>query len=177
MSGEGGWWLPPGLMIRRSHAQRFPTPTAAGAGLCIAGFGFIGMGLWGRRETRLGLARERVVGPADTPVADPAAARSMAEFVRESTLRSTRGRTYSETEPYVDAAGEPTPDAALAAKHELTGQPLENPDHELWIQSTTLQTALLQAYMAFRLAELTIAIGSAFVLAGLGLTAADRRGH
>ena len=52
---------------------------------------------------------------------------------------------------------------------------MENPDHELWIQSTTLQSALLQAYMAFRLSELTVALGAALAAAGVGLAAAGHR--
>jgi len=107
-------------------------------------------------------------------VTSAAAARSMAELIRRNTLDATGGRTYAETEPYVGSDGRPTSDAALAVKDERTGQPLENPDHELWIQSTTLQSALMQAYVAFRLSELTVALGGAFVAIGIGLGAGAR---
>jgi hypothetical protein len=77
------------------------------------------------------------------------AARSLAEQIRESTIASAGGRTYAETDD-----GEP--------------------EHTLWLQSTTLQTALVQAYMGSRVAELTMGLGAAFVVAGAGLSAAGR---
>jgi hypothetical protein len=43
-----------------------------------------------------------------------------------------------------------------------------------WLQSTTLQTALMQAYISSRLAELTIGLGAALVTAGAGVTALAR---
>jgi hypothetical protein len=43
------------------------------------------------------------------------------------------------------------------------------------MQSTTLQTALMQAYMAFRVAESTVALGAVLVVAGAGLAASGRR--
>jgi hypothetical protein len=151
-------------------------PTAAGAVVGVNGLGFIGLGLWGLRQTRRGLTREHIAGPPGVgSVCTAGRARAMAEYIRQSTLEATGGRTYAQTAPYVDAAGTPTASQDEAAKDVQTGQPVESPDHDLWIQSTTLQTALMQAYMAFRLAESTMAIGSALVLAGIGLVAAGRR--
>jgi hypothetical protein len=121
-----------------------------GLAVGCAGLGFVGAGLWARRDVKRMLARERIVNPDDaTPVDGPAGARAMAELIRRRTIEATDGRTYAETD-------------------------VESPDHALWIQSTTLQTALTQAYMAFRLAELTIALGGAFVAIGAGLAAAGR---
>ena len=46
----------------------------------------------------------------------------------------------------------------------------------LWLRSTTLQTALVQAYIGSRIAELTIGLGATVLTAGAGLTAlAGRR--
>ena len=56
-----------------------------------------------------------------------------------------------------------------------TGGLLENPEHALWLQSTTLQTALMQAYIGFRLAQLTVAVGVAFCAVGAGLAALGHR--
>ena len=113
-------------------------------------------------------------GRRRSAVTNASRARAMAEFIRRNTLEATGGRTYAQVAAYVDAEGRPTADAERAVKDERTGQPLENPDHDLWIQSTTLQTALTQAYLAFRLAELTIALGASFALVGIGLVAAAR---
>jgi hypothetical protein len=157
-----------------------PVSVVTGASVGLAGVGFIGLGLWARREAGRTLERERIVrgrenGRRNSAVTNALGAREMAEFIRKDTLEATGGRTYAEVAAYVDAEGKPTADAERAVKDELTGQPLENPDHDLWIQSTTLQTALTQAYLAFRLAELTIALGASFALVGIGLVAAARR--
>jgi hypothetical protein len=99
----------------------------------------------------------------------------MAELIRGNTVEATGGRTYVEIDPYVDAEGDTTPDAARAAKDERTGGPIESPEHALWIQSTTLQTALMQAYTAFRLSELTVALGASFVAVGIALADISHR--
>ncbi|MGE5690694.1 MAG: hypothetical protein ACM33B_09060 [Pseudomonadota bacterium] len=166
-------------MIARTEAC-VPSPASGvGAVVGVAGLGLVAAGLWGRFDVARALARERVVLPeADPPgriVAGARDARAMAEFIRRNTLETTAGRTYAETDPYVDPDGRPTAERALAATDERTGEPVESPDHALWIQSTTLQTALMQAYVAFRLSELTIALGGAFVAVGLGLAAGGRR--
>lgn len=148
---------------------------AAGIGVSLAGLGLVGLGAWARRDVARALAQERIVDAPGGPVTGPASARALADVIRESTLGATGGRTYSETPSYVGSDGEPTSDRALALTDERSGAPVEHPDHALWVQSTTLQSALMQAYMAFRLAELTAAIGGAFVLAGIGLAASARR--
>lgn len=156
------------------------TGGVAGALTAAAGVGLVAVGLWGRLDVRRGLARERIVSTGDAkqpnrPVTSPSAARSMAEVIRDNTLSATSGKTYGETPPYVDATGAPTSDRALAAKDAVTGAPVESPEHALWIQSTALQTALMEAYLAARLAELTVALGATFVGVGAGLVAASRR--
>ena len=154
-------------------------PSAAGVAVGLAGVGFIGAGLWARREVRLALARERIVSVPEAerpsaPVTTGAAARSLAEVIRRNTVEATGGNTYAQVAPYVDAEGNPTSDSARAAKDERSGQLIENPDHNLWVQSTTLQVALMQAYVASRLAELTIAMGASRFTVGVGLAAAGR---
>ena len=156
-----------------------PASPAAGIAVSLAGLGFVALGLWARRDVKLTLAQERIVSTLDAehpaaPVTNAARARSMAEVIRRNTIEATRGRTYAEVDPYVDAEGTPTADAALAATDAATGQPLENPDHALWIQSTALRTGLIQAYMAFRIAELTIAVGASFFAVGVGLVGLRR---
>jgi hypothetical protein len=141
----------------------------SGIGTALAGAGLVGAGIWARREVRTTLARERIASP---PVTCGSAARSLAETIRERALTASGGRTYAETELYVDSTGSPTSDRALAIIDERTGEPVENPKHELWLQATTLQTALMQAYMASRIADLTITLGAALVAAGAGVTAA-----
>lgn len=141
----------------------------------LAGVGFVATGLWARREVQMNLARERIVDtPGSAPVTNGTAARSLAETIRSNTLAAAGGRTYAEIDLYLDAERKPTSDRERALEDERSGEPVENPEHALWLQSTTLQTALIQAYMGSRLAELTIGLGAAFVAAGAGLAAAAR---
>ena len=167
-------------MTARADTTASTLPTASGLAVGVAGLAFVGVGFWARRDARRALAQERIVGPAGrdrpaAPVTDASGARALAELIRQNTVDAAGGRTYTETDAYVDAEGKPTADRELAAKDERTGRPVENPDHALWIQSTALQTALMQAYVALRLAELTVALGASFAAAGAGIAAAGRR--
>jgi hypothetical protein len=108
-------------------------------------------------------------------VASASSARALAETIREQTLEATEGRTYAETPSYLATDGSATGNAADAMLDPATGRPVDNPDVALWLQSTTLQTALMQAYMAFRLTDLMIGVGGALALAGTGIAAAGRR--
>jgi hypothetical protein len=151
-----------------------------GVGVVLSGVCLFGVGLWARRDIRRALARERINAPvgaggASRPVTSASAARGLAELIRDQTLASTDGRTYAETDEYLAADGSTTGDASLAMRDEATGVPVRNPDVDLWLRATTLQTALMQAYLAFRLAELMIALGGSLVLAGIGLGAAGKR--
>lgn len=148
---------------------------AAGTGVVLAGLGLVGLGLWARRDVQRGLSRERIVAPGGTPVASAPAARALAETNREETLNATGGRTYSETPSYLAGDETATSDESAALKDDVTGKPVQHPDAHLWIQSTTLQTALMQAYLAFRVSDLMLGLGGALVLAGAGIAAAARR--
>ena len=152
---------------------------SAGSLLVLAGAGLVGAGLWARRDVTQSLARERIVGTGDmTPpnaqVVSAGAARQLAEVIRERTVSASGGKTYAEVDLYVAADGSTTSDHSLALVDERTGEPVESPAHALWVQSTTFQSALMQAYMAFRLAELTAGLGVGFVVAGAGIAAAGR---
>jgi hypothetical protein len=151
----------------------------SGIGTVLAGAVLVSVGLWAKREVRATLTRERIVsspnaGAKSSLVTCGTAARSLAEVIRRSTLESAAGRTYAEIEPYLDHDGNPTSVREDALLDVRTGEPLENPMHALWLQSTTLQTALMQAYISSRLAELTIGLGAALVTAGAGVTALAR---
>lgn len=155
-------------------------PVAAGVCASLGGLAFVGVGIWARRDVARALARERIVSTADAtppsaPVTTAGGARSMAEVIRRRTIEAAGGRTYAETEQYLDADGNPTSDVDRARTDEHTGTPVVNPAHDLWIESTTLQNGLMQAYVAFRLAELTTAIGVTTLALGVGLTALGAR--
>jgi hypothetical protein len=145
----------------------------SGIATALAGACLVSVGIWARREVRTTLARERITSPQSArPVTCSTAARSLAELIRESTLDAAGGKTYAETDLYLGSDGNATSDRERARIDERTGEPVENPKHALWLQATTLQTALMQAYMGSRIAELTIGLGAALVAAGTGVTAA-----
>ena len=146
-----------------------------GIGVMLVGLGVAGVGLRSRKDVRRGLEQERIVAPGGSSVSTASAARALAETIRQQTLGSAGGRTYAETDPYLGEDGSTTSDAANAMRNEVTGKPVDNPEVVLWIQSMTLQTALMQAYMAFRVSDLMLGLGGALVLAGTGITAAARR--
>jgi hypothetical protein len=112
---------------------------------------------------------------AGTPVQGPAAARALAETIRERTLEAAGGLTYAEVPSFVDGSGAPTSDADAAVRDARTGAPVRNPQVELWLQSMTLQSALMQAYTGFRLAQFTTAVGGSLAALGLGLALGARR--
>lgn len=140
----------------------------------------VAAGAWAHRDVRRALERERVAGiggavPAGKPIRSAADARAMAETIREKTLEATGGVTYAEAPSFVTADGVATGSAADAAQHPVTGAPMRNPDVDLWLQSMTLQSALMQAYMGFRVAELTAAIGTCLGALGVGVALTARR--
>ena len=153
-------------------------PFGAGAIVMGAGLGLIGVGAWARREVRQALAEERIVGtadmsPPDAPVTGASAARALAELIRRRTVSAAGGRTHAETDMYLGVDGRTTSDEELALTSDA-GLPVHNPAYDLWVTSTTLQTALMQAYLAFRLAELTAGIGAVLAVAGVGIAASAR---
>jgi hypothetical protein len=148
---------------------------AAGTGVVVTGVALAGLGLWARRDVLRGLSRERIVAPDGAPVTSASAARALAELIREQTLETTGGKTYAETYEYLAADGSTTSDVTHALTDESTGNPVRNPDIDVWLRSTTLQTALMQAYMAFRISDLMLVLGGALALAGAGIAAAARR--
>ena len=86
------------------------------------------------------------------------------EIIREHTLTSTKGLTFAEmprTIPKLDEAG-----------NQIIGEDgkpvmMLNAARDIWTQSTTLQSALLQGYMAWKLSELVMGLGAAFIFMGL----------
>jgi hypothetical protein len=135
-----------------------------------------GVGLWARRDVRRGLERERISmalepGEPSRPVRSAPDARKLAEVIRSQTMEAAEGRTYAETDQYLASDGSTTSDRSQALVDERSGEPVANPAYTTWIASTTLQTALMQAYLAFRIADLTLGVGAALAAAGAGLAA------
>jgi hypothetical protein len=138
-------------------------------GAIVFGVVLIGAGLFMVREARSAhdevrdtLAAERIVSAedADIPlvaVTGPAEAKAQADAIRTHMLKTTNGKTYAE----LDRA---------------------DPNRAQYLNSVTLRTALMESYMAFKIAELVQGVGIIVVLIGgsqvvlgiyLGLTTAS----
>lgn len=126
----------------------------AWVGAIVFGFVLAGAGLFmvneGRAaysEVRDTLAAERIVTAEDAavplaPVTGPAEAKAQAEIIREHVLRTTGGKTYAELDR-------------------------SDPNRTLYLNSVTLRTALMQSYMAFKIADLVQGVGVLVALLGL----------
>ena len=146
---------------------------AASIVLIAFGIGAIYMGIDGRDRVRSDLAREQIVGTEDSTIPGQlvdtgAEAQAFAKVMREHTLESTGGKTYSEMGRFLDANGKDTNDEKAAAINEQTGKPVENGLRNLWVTETALTTALNTAYFAESITTFVMAIGGALLLIGIG---------
>jgi hypothetical protein len=126
----------------------------AWTGAVVFGFVLAGAGLFmvneGRAaysEVRDTLAAERIVTAEDAeiplaPVTGPAEAKAQAEVIRKHVLATTGGKTYAELER-------------------------TDPNRAVYLNSVTLRTALMQSYMAFKIADLVQGVGVLVALLGL----------
>jgi hypothetical protein len=99
-------------------------------------------------------------------------ARCFAQYMRIHALEDTGGLSYAQMGRFQsaakpgDAAG--TSDEEAAAKDER-GEPISNPQRNLWVTETALATALNVSYMAEQISIFGIVVGIALLLTGIGL--------
>lgn len=144
---------------------------AASLILVVFAIACIVVGIRGRDDVRDTLARENIVGTADSTIPGQLVdtgdeARAFADVMREHALSATGGKTYSEIERYVTEDGTPTNNADEAAQD--NGEPRENPLRQLWITETALSTSLNTAYFAEQVGNFAIVMGIALLLTGIG---------
>lgn len=162
--------------------------------LIAFGIGAIAMGVNGRSTVRDNLALEKITGSpdmnpkaiaaeakeagltgvalptksvADQPINNGSRARTFASYIRIHTLESSGGKSYAELPRFATKDGKGTDDEKLALTQE-NGRPVDNPTRNLWITSTSLQTALNTAYFAENVALFAIVMGIALLLTGIG---------
>lgn len=143
----------------------------AWVGAVAFGLVLIGSGLYMVRESRIAhndvrdsLAAERIITAEDAeiPLAlvdSPAKAKAQADIIQQHTLAITEGKTYAELER-------------------------NDPRRQTYLQAVTLRTALMESYLAFKVADLVMGVGAIVALLGashvvlglyLGLVVAPRR--
>ena len=159
---------------------------AAGVVLIAFGIGALYMGIDGRGVVRDSIKQEQIVfGDASDPavakhasqwagqqVTNGDQARAFAKVMREHTLESTGGLTYSQMGRYQLASNPNDPkgtsDTAAALKDD-SGQPVANHARDIWVTETALTSALNMSYMAEQLSVFGIVVGVALLLTGIGL--------
>jgi hypothetical protein len=98
-------------------------------------------------------------------------ARCFAQYMRIHALEATGGLSYAQMGRFQsaakpdDAAG--TNDETAAAK-DSSGNPVSNPQRNIWITETALATALNVSYMAQQISIFGIVVGVALLLTGVG---------
>jgi hypothetical protein len=98
-------------------------------------------------DVRDALAAERIVTPEDAeiplaPVDNAAEAKAQADIIQKHALTTTEGKTYSE----------------LAR---------DDPRRQTYLQAVTLRTALMESYLAFKVADLVQGVGIIVTMLGL----------
>ncbi len=146
---------------------------AASIVLIAFGGGAVVTGFSGRDQVRSDLAREQIVGTADSTIAGQkvntgAEAHAFAKVMRKHTLEATGGQTYSQMGQFLDKAGKPTSDEKAAAIDPATNKPVANPARQIWVTETALTTALNTAYFAESVSMFAIVMGVALLLVGVG---------
>ena len=138
------------------------------------GLGSIAVGYAGRDTVRDELARENIVGTPDMKnvanekIDTGQEARDFAAGMRVHTLEATGGQTYAEMPRYLDENGKPTADENAAATDPKSGEPVTNPAREIWVTETALTTALNTSFFAENVANFSMIMGLALLLAGIG---------
>jgi len=104
-------------------------------------------GRMAHNDVRDTLAEERIISAEDAaiPLAEvdsAAEAKAQADIIREHALAATGGKTYAELDR-------------------------DDPARAVYLNSVTLRTALMESYMAFKVADLVTGVGAIVVLLGL----------
>jgi hypothetical protein len=105
---------------------------------------------------------------ADDEVNDGSSAKCFADYMRVHALEDTGGKTYAEMPRFIGKDGEPTEDESAAAIDPKSGEPVSNPERNIWVTETSLSTALNTSFFAEQVANFSIVMGICLLLAGIG---------
>ena len=105
---------------------------------------------------------------ADEEIDDGDSAKCFAEYMRIHALEDTDGKTYAEMPRFIGKDGEPTAEESDAAIDPKSGEPVSNPERNIWVTETALSTALNTSYFAEQVATFSMVMGICLLLAGLG---------
>ena len=116
--------------------------------MVVTGIVLLTQGLSAHNQVKDELAAENITTTEDSaipgvPVDSAATAKAQADIIHHHALAATDGKTYAEMER-------------------------DNPARATYLDSVTLRTSLMSAYMAFKLADLVTGLGALFLALGLG---------
>jgi hypothetical protein len=120
---------------------------AFGLVLFVSGLYMLAQGISARNEVTDTLADERIITSqnAEIPMAKvtgAAEAKAQADVIKQDALNITGGKTYAELDR-------------------------NDPNRNVYLNSVTLRTALMQSYMAFKVADLVMGVGALVAVLGL----------
>ena len=167
---------------------------AASSVMIAIGIGSIVVGASGRGDVRDKIKDEKIVGApdmnpddiraaveeagiktdipnctiAEEPVDDGSSAKCFADYMRIHALEGTGGKTFAEMPRFLGKDGEPTAEESEAAIDPKSGEPVSNPERNIWVTETALSTALNTSYFAEQVASFSIVMGICLLLAGIG---------
>jgi hypothetical protein len=115
--------------------------------LAIAGAVMVYEGRSAHNEVEDTLSAEQIVTAEDAgipqaPVTGPEEAKAQANVIKEHVLKITGGKTYAQLSR-------------------------DDPNRNTYLQSVTLRTALMESYLAFKIADLVVGVGAIVILLGL----------
>src|SRR3989344_1848372 len=135
----------------------------------VAGIVMVSGGAWGIVFTYKNVAREQITTPDDAsipnvPVRGPLTLKSQADIIREHTLSSTEGKTFSQMPRQIqktDELGNLVVDA--------NGQPVMVPNEarDIWVTATALNTALNLGIVTYAFSALVMLIGLVSIWTGI----------
>ncbi|HEX8084538.1 MAG TPA: hypothetical protein VF529_09630 [Solirubrobacteraceae bacterium] len=141
--------------------------------LIAFGIGSIVTGFDGRDRIHDNLAAEKIVGTPDSTIPNQKVdtgkeAEAFAAVTRKHTLEATGGKVYAELPRAVyKDSGKPVPDEQAEAALK-SGEAINNPLRDMWLNQISLSTALNTAYFAESVSTFAIVMGFALLLTGVG---------
>jgi len=141
----------------------------AGITAIVFGIGALGIGVFGISYTYNRAADEKITTPEDAsipeaPVRGPFTMLSQANVIREHTYSSTGGLAYAEMPQKTQATDD---DGNLLVNEDGSPFMIPNGARNIWVTSTTLQTALQLGALAYALSAFAMLYGFTSTVTGL----------
>ena len=127
----------------------------------VTGIILLAGGIWGVAFTHTNVSREAIVTPSDASIPDKEVRgiftlKSEADVIRDHTLHTTKGKTYSQMPRVVEKLDE---DGETILDEEGNPVMVPNEARNIWITATALMTALHLAIVTYAFSMLIMLLG------------------